>query len=208
MKITDMELAVPYAYNRGHHGRTQAVLMLDFNYYLVTRTETDVVVRKSVGRHTKPMRGARGLLAVPAPEAVWSLVRDGKEINSSLFDEVYSRYLIITDNLPEHENDLAHFSLKEFGDAFVLTPAQVPGRLVDQFATQEERQRLRDEKYAAQAAEEQRRRDAFRTAEEKAHRHGVTNLHYSVDKNGNAKIRMPVDAFVSLMALVPGRKKR
>ena len=209
MKIADMELGQVYAYNRGHHGRTQPVLMLDFGYYIVTRTDTDVMVQKSTGRQKRLVRGVRGLLAVPAPEEVWELVREGKDIGSlRSIDELYSRYLIITDNLPENGADVVHFSFEEFGDILTLTPPHVPGRLVDQFATEEERQRQRDEKYARQAAEEKARRDAFGQAQAKASQLGATTVHFFVNKNSKAKAQMSAEDFILLMELVPAKRKR
>lgn len=208
MKIADMQLGEVYAYDRGHAGKARAVLMLDLDYYLVVRTDTDVVVRKSVGRHSRPLRGARGLLAIPAPADVWALVREGKEPDPLSFNDLYSRYLIITDNLPAHENDDVHFSFAEFGEVVVLTPAQVRGRLVDQFASVEELQRQRDEKYAKQAAEEQRLKDAVETARQKADRHGATTVQYVVGKNNRARVQMSPEDFALLMSLVPARKKR
>jgi len=208
MKIADMKVGEVYAYNRGHHGRMQAVLMLDLGYYLVTRTETDVVVKPSIGKHTRPLRGARGMLAIPAPDEVWPLVREGKGLGSLSFDDLYSRYLIVTDNLPEEEHDLAHFSRDEFGDVIVLTPAQIPGRLEDQFASQEERQRQRDEKYAKQATEERQRKERFEASQQKAGRHGLTTVEYMIGKHNRPAVRMSPEDFNRLMSLVPARPKR
>jgi hypothetical protein len=207
MRIADMIIGKVYGHSPGHHGIVEPVVLLSTELFRVVKVGDKFEVDVSIGKHRRVMGTSRGVLVVSAPSEVWEAARAGQDVDSLReVDEIYSKNLIVVDNLPPRGAPPQEFEQSEFNSVRVVAPTHMRGPFAELVPEHDRVTQERHAKYGEQAAEEGRKQQLFIDLKAKLGQHGIQRATFL--RHPAQEVRMPFEEFALMaeLALKPRRR--